>query len=78
MAPVRAWHDRTLFKRSRHSRARAIRMPSDVYFLDYLPFSVPVSDMLTVIAVALALAMLCAVHGAGRAVRFDAVEALKR
>jgi lipoprotein-releasing system permease protein len=59
-------------------RTRAIRMPSDVYFLDYLPFSVPVSDMLTVIAVALALAMLCAVHGAGRAVRFDAVEALKR
>jgi len=59
-------------------RSRAIRMPSDVYFLDYLPFSVPVSDMLTVIAVALALAMLCALHGAGRAIRFDAVEALKR
>lgn len=59
-------------------RTRGIRMPSDVYFLDYLPFSVPISDMLAVIAVALGLAMLCAVHGAGRAVRFDAVEALKR
>jgi lipoprotein-releasing system permease protein len=59
-------------------RTRGIRMPSDVYFLDYLPFSVPVSDMLAVIAVALGLAMLSAVHGARRAIRFDAVEALKR
>ena len=59
-------------------RTRGIRMPSDVYFLDYLPFSVPVSDMLLVMSVALALAMLCAVHGADRATRFDAVEALKR
>lgn len=57
---------------------RAIRMPSDVYFLDYLPFSVPVSDMLLVMGVALALALLCAVHGANRATRFDPVLALKR
>jgi lipoprotein-releasing system permease protein len=59
-------------------RTRLLRMPSDVYFLDYLPFSVPVSDMLLVIAVALALALLSAVHGASRAVRFDPVAALKR
>lgn len=59
-------------------RTRGIRMPSDVYFLDYLPFSVPVSDMLLVVGVAFGLAMLCAVHGANRATRFDPVEALKR
>jgi lipoprotein-releasing system permease protein len=59
-------------------RARAIRMPSDVYFLDYLPFAVPVSDVALVIVVALALALLCAVHGASRAVRFDPITALKQ
>lgn len=59
-------------------RTRALRMPSDVYFLDYLPFSIPVSDILTVLAVTLALALVCAVLGADRATRFEAAEALKR
>jgi lipoprotein-releasing system permease protein len=59
-------------------RTRAIRMPGDVYFLDYLPFAVPLSDIALVVVVALLLAVACAVHGAARATRFDAVEALKR
>jgi lipoprotein-releasing system permease protein len=59
-------------------RTRALRMPSDVYFLDSLPFDVPVSDMLLVLGVALALALVCATFGAARATRFDPVEALKR
>lgn len=59
-------------------RTHALRMPSDVYFLDYLPFSVPVSDLMIILAVTLALALGCAVYGADRATRFVAAEALRR
>ena len=59
-------------------RTKALRMPSDVYFLDYLPFSIPLPDLTLVIIVTLGLALACAVFGADRATRFEAAEALKR
>ena len=61
------------------STARAlIRMPGDVYFLDYLPFSVPVGDLVVIVAVTLRLALACAVLRRPRVARLDpmAAEAL--
>lgn len=58
-------------------RARVIRMPGDVYFLDYLPFSVPVPDLLLIVSATLAWAVGCSWYGASRVARLDPMEALR-
>lgn len=58
-------------------RTRLIRMPGDVYFLDYLPFRVPASDLLLVVGATLAWAIACAWFGAVRVARLDPMTALK-
>jgi lipoprotein-releasing system permease protein len=58
-------------------RARVIRMPGDVYFLDYLPFSVPVRDLVVIVAATLLWALACSWFGASRVARLDPMAALR-
>lgn len=58
-------------------RARLIRMPGEVYFLDYLPFAVPVGDLLVIVAVTLAWALACSWYGASRVAGLDPMLALR-
>ncbi len=58
-------------------RTRLVRMPSGVYFVDYLPFAVPLGDLALVVGVTMLLALACAVYGAERATRLLPVEALR-
>lgn len=59
-------------------RTRALRLPDEVYFLDYVPFIVEVGDLATILAASLVLASGCALWAAGRATALDPVEALRR
>lgn len=58
-------------------RARLIRMPGEVYFLDYLPFAVPLGDLAVVVGVTFAWALACSWYGASRVARLDPMEALR-
>lgn len=58
-------------------RTHLVRMPSGVYFVDYLPFSIPVADLATVVGVTMLLALACSAYGADRATRLLPVEALR-
>ncbi len=58
-------------------RARLIRMPGEVYFLDYLPFAVPLGDLLVIVAVTLAWALACSWYGASRVAGLDPMVALR-
>ena len=59
-------------------RARVIRMPGDVYFLDYLPFAVPVRDLGGHRLGRPSLwALACSWFGASRVARLDPMEALR-
>lgn len=58
-------------------RARIIKMPGDVYFLDYLPFEVPVRDLVAIVSVTLLWALGCSYFGASRVARLDPMEALR-
>ena len=58
-------------------RARLIHMPGEVYFLDYLPFTVPVRDLVTIVSVTLLWTIACSFYGAARIARLDPMEALR-
>jgi lipoprotein-releasing system permease protein len=58
-------------------RARLIRMPGEVYFLDYLPFAMPVRDLAVAISVTLVWALACSWYGAVRVARLDPMAALR-
>ena len=45
--------------------------------LDYLPFAVPVRDLVVIVSVTLAWALACSFYGALRAARLDAMAALR-
>lgn len=58
-------------------RARVIRMPGDVYFLDYLPFAVPARDLAVIVSATLLWALACSWFGASRVARLDPMAALR-
>ena len=57
---------------------RLLRVPGQVYFLDYVPFLVKGGDLALVLATTLALALVSAFWAAQRAAALDPVEALRR
>jgi lipoprotein-releasing system permease protein len=59
-------------------RTRALRLPGQVYFLDYVPFVVLRSDLVAIVGTSLVLAAGCAFWAAGRATSLDPVQALRR
>lgn len=59
-------------------RTHALRLPGQVYFLDYVPFVVLRTDLVAIVGTSLVLAAGCAFWAAGRATALDPVEALRR
>lgn len=59
-------------------RYRLLRLPPQVYFLDFVPFTVRWVDVAVVLAVSLGLSLACAGWAAGRAAALTPVEALRR
>ena len=59
-------------------RYRLVRLPSEVYFLDYLPFRVEIVDLAAVLLVTMVLALGSASWVAQRVGRLRAIEAIRR
>jgi lipoprotein-releasing system permease protein len=59
-------------------RYHLIRLPSRVYFLDYLPFLVQPWDLFFALVLTLALALAASFYAAQRAAALDPVEAMRR
>ncbi len=59
-------------------RWRLLSLPDQVYFLEYVPFQLSLSDLLVVLASSMLLAGACSSWAAGRAAGLDPVEALRR
>lgn len=59
-------------------RKRLLRLPEDVYFLEYVPFSIEGADVVAVIACAAVVALGSIVYAARAALALDPVEALRR
>ncbi|MCZ7650970.1 MAG: ABC transporter permease [Thermoanaerobaculia bacterium] len=59
-------------------RFRLVRLPSQVYFLDYLPFAVEWREVGAVLGVAVAFTAACSLWGARRSAEMQPAEALRR
>ena len=59
-------------------RYRIVRVPGQVYFLDYVPFDVQPADLGMVLVVAVALALAASAYAAQRAAALEPVEAMRR
>ena len=59
-------------------RYRLVRLPGQIYFLDYLPFRLQPDDVAAVLAVTLALALASALWVAQRVAKLSPVEAMRR
>ncbi|HSF44184.1 MAG TPA: FtsX-like permease family protein [Thermoanaerobaculia bacterium] len=57
---------------------RLLQVPGRVYFLDYVPFLVQPEDLIVVLLLTFALALVSAFYAAQRAAALDPVEALRR
>ena len=57
---------------------RLVRLPGQIYFLDYLPFRLQAPDVAAVLAVTVALALASALWVAQRVARLSPVEAMRR
>jgi len=58
-------------------RFRVIKLPGDVYFIEYLPVSVHWGDIATIFSVAVAICAAAAFFPAWKAARLDPVEAVR-
>lgn len=59
-------------------RLRLLRIPGDVFFVDYIPFLVRPRDLSAILGVTLVLALASTLYAAGRAAALDPVEAMRR
>lgn len=59
-------------------RGHVLRLPNEVYFLDYVPFRIEPWDVVGVLAACFTLTLVCSAWAAGRAARLNPVEALRR
>jgi len=59
-------------------RYRVVRLPGQVYFLDYLPFRLQAPDVAAVLAVTIVLALASALWVAQRVAKLSPVEAMRR
>lgn len=59
-------------------RYRIVRVPGQVYFLDYVPFDVQPADLGLVLLVTVALALAAAAYAAQRAAALEPLEAIRR
>ncbi|MFP3938872.1 MAG: FtsX-like permease family protein [Thermoanaerobaculia bacterium] len=58
-------------------RLRLLRIPGDVFFVDYIPFLVRPRDVSAILGVTLVLALASTLYAAGRAAALDPVEAMR-
>lgn len=58
-------------------RYEIIKIPADVYFVDRLPVSLHVSDVLTIVGASVAVAFLATIYPALQAARLQPVEAIR-
>ena len=59
-------------------RSRLLRLPGEVFFVEYVPFLVRPRDLASIVALTLTLALAASLYGAHRAAALDPVEALRR
>ncbi len=59
-------------------RFQLVRLPGQVFFVDYIPFLVRPRDLAAILAVTLGLALLASLYAAGRAAHLDPVKAMRR
>ena len=59
-------------------RYRVVRLPGQIYFLDYLPFRLQLPDVAAVLAGTVALALVSALWVAQRVAKLSPVEAMRR
>lgn len=59
-------------------RLRVIRLPGDVFFVDYIPFLVRPRDLALILVVTLGFALAASLYAAGRAAHLDPIEAMRR
>jgi lipoprotein-releasing system permease protein len=58
-------------------RYQIIRIPPDVYFVDHLPVSVQVTDVVLIVAASVAVAFLATIYPAVQASRLEPVDAIR-
>jgi lipoprotein-releasing system permease protein len=54
-----------------------IKLPSDVYYLDYLPVELKIADILRILSSSLVLSFFSTLYPAFQASRLDPVEAIR-
>ncbi|MGD2114354.1 MAG: FtsX-like permease family protein, partial [Acidobacteriota bacterium] len=59
-------------------RFRLLRLPGDVFFVEYVPFLVRPGDLALILGMTLVLALAASFYGAQKAAALDPVEALRR
>lgn len=59
-------------------RYRVLRLPGDVFFVDYIPFLVRSQDLGLILAVTLALALAASFYGASKVAALTPIEAMRR
>ncbi|MEK6609881.1 MAG: FtsX-like permease family protein, partial [Gemmatimonadota bacterium] len=58
-------------------RWRLIRLDASVYFIDHLPVELAVTDVATIVAASLAIAMVATLYPSAQAARLEPVDAIR-